>query len=213
MTRGRGRFIVIEGLDGAGTTTQARMLHDAMSAAGQIGHLTREPTDEPVGRLIRSALMGHLVADDSGRTLILSENVLCLLFAADRLHHTVSINEHLDRATHVVCDRYVHSSIAYQSLDAGITAERVIEVNRGIAVPDVTFFIRVPVDECLARLQKRNDTQTVYEKRDLLVAIERNYDASLPQYEKHFGRVIEIDGTQSPDDVHAAIAGHLKDVF
>lgn len=213
MTRGRGRFIVLEGLDGAGTTTQARMLHDAITAGGQIGHLTREPTDEPVGKLIRSALMGHLVAGDSGRKLVLSENVLCLLFAADRLHHTVSIHEHLDRGAHVVCDRYIHSSIAYQSLDPAITAERVIEVNRGIADPDVTFFIRVPVDECLARLERRNDTQTVYEKRDLLVAIERNYDASLPQYEAHFGRVIEIDGTQPPEAVHAAIAGHMKDAL
>jgi dTMP kinase len=205
----RGRFIVLEGLDGAGTTTQAKMLHDALRDKGIVGHLTREPTDEAVGKLIRDALLGKLVSDDASKPLILPESVLCLLFAADRIHHSELIESLRDAGTHVICDRYVHSSIAYQSLDADISHQRVIDVNDGISVPDVTIFIRVPVAQCLERLGQRGDTLTVYEKEDLLVAIERNYDASLPLYQKTYGDVIEINGTQTPDAVHAAIRQNL----
>jgi dTMP kinase len=214
MTKARGKFIVLEGLDGAGTTTQAARLHETLSSRGMIGHLTREPTDGPVGRLIRAALSGELAPDDSGEGTLLPENVLCLLFAADRIHHSGEIERYLSAGTHVISDRYVHSSIAYQALDPAISAERVIAVNQGIAIPDVTFFLRVPVDECLRRLESRGGTQTVYEKRDLLVAVEKNYDESLEAYERHFGPVVEIDGTRDIDNVHSAILGNVgKQLF
>ena len=211
MSNGHGRFIVLEGLDGAGTTTQSRLLHDSLASEGLPCHLTREPTDSAVGILIREALSHRLVSHDTQQKLEFSEDVLCLLFAADRLDHRRSIESHRDDGNHVVCDRYVHSSIAYQARDRNISAERVIGVNAGISTPDITFFLRVPVDVCLARLEQRNDTPTVYEKKDLLVAIEKNYDATLDLYVKHYGPVIEIDGTQPAEVVHAAVVEKLRD--
>lgn len=206
-----GTFVVLEGLDGAGTTTQARLLDDALESRGLLCHLTREPTDSAVGTLIREALSRPGVSSGAHQPLEPTEEVLCLLFAADRLHHRVSIERHRNGGATVICDRYVHSSIAYQTLDPTISAERVVDVNSGIATPDVTFFLRVPVDQCLNRLGGRNDTRTIYEKKDLLVAIEKNYDDSRPLYEKHFGPVIEIDGTPAPEAVHAGIMSKLEE--
>ena len=80
MSRKRGRFIVLEGLDGAGTTTQASRLHEHLTERGVKSLLTFEPTDEPVGKLIRDALSGRLNSPRTNRQIALSEDALCLLF-------------------------------------------------------------------------------------------------------------------------------------
>lgn len=204
-----GGFFVLEGLDGAGTTTQSKLLDKHLRDRGFASALTREPTDHPIGRLIREALSGGLQSQSDMGEIALSEAALCLLFAADRIEHTRDIEALRERGDHVVCDRYILSSIAYQSLDPLIAPERVVEVNRGIALPDITLLLDVPVDECLKRLQKRNDSPTVYEKKDTLEEIAKNYDSTLSLYEEHFGPVARIDGTAPPDAVHAAILRHL----
>ena len=209
MGSDRGRFVVLEGLDGAGTTTQSRMLEAHLRDRRVSVVLTREPTDEPVGALIRKALSGGLAATATGGETALSEEVLCLLFAADRIAHSARIEKHRAENTHVVCDRYVLSSIVYQSTAPTISPERVIEVNHGCSVPDVTFLLEVPVDECLRRLEERNDSPTIYEKKHLLERIDRAYEATRSLYEKHFGPLVPIDGTQPADAVHAEITRHL----
>jgi dTMP kinase len=205
----RGRFFVMEGIDGAGTTTQAHRLDKHLRDQGIPSFLTREPTDHPVGRLIREALSGQLVSPDSLRKIPLSEAALCLLFAADRIEHSVDIETIRNNGTHVICDRYLLSSIAYQSVDPHISPERVIEVNQGIAVPDVTFLLNVPVDQCLKRLEQRADSPTVYEKRKTLERISERYQSTRRVYENQFGPVLPIDGTKAPDSVHTEILGHL----
>ena len=209
MKTSRGGFVVLEGLDGSGTTTQAHLLDRHLRDRGIRTVLTREPTDHAIGRLIRAALSGQPVSEGGLGEIALSEEALCLLFAADRIEHTRDIETFRERGDYVVCDRYILSSIAYQSLDPLIAPERVVEVNRGIAVPDITFLLDVPVDECLKRLEKRNDSPTIYERKDKLVAIAANYEASLSLYQDHYGSLIRIDGTKPPDAVHAAILGHL----
>ena len=105
-----GKLIVLEGIDGSGTTTQARLLCEWLAGRGVAVHLTREPSDGPVGRLIREILHGaHApVAGDT----------MALLFAADRVDHlSREVLPALDRGTHVVTDRYYHSSLAYQAID------------------------------------------------------------------------------------------------
>jgi len=198
------RFIVLEGLDGAGTTTQAAKLQAHCTRRGTASFLTNEPTSDPIGAFIRRLLTGQEFAPN-GSTYRPGEDAMALLFAADRLAHSRLIAEHLDAREHVICDRYVFSSMAYQTLDPAISAEWVIDVNRGCAIPDLTIFLTVPVDECLKRLSARKSVAAIYETRALLETIAKNYEALLPRYQSHFGRVVTLDGTRSVDEVHAAI--------
>ncbi len=204
---------MLEGLDGAGTTTQAGLLEEYLRKRGLSCLTTFEPTPHPIGRLIRDALSGRLGSTDSPQRAPLSEAALCLLFAADRIEHSLEIARSRSHGTHVICDRYVLSSIAYQSLDPTITAQRVIDVNHGIAVPDLTLYVDVAVAECLKRLASRKDSPTVYEEREMLERIEANYKAAMPLYEIHFGPVVHVDGAQSREAVHAAIVSRLAAVL
>jgi dTMP kinase len=204
-----GLFIVLEGLDGAGTTTQAKMLYNYLLGKRLRAWLTNEPTDEPVGKLIRDSLSGRISSPRTGKRIEFSEGALCLLFAADRLEHSHSVEDMRRQGTHVVCDRYILSSIAYQSLDRTIPPSRVIEVNAECAVPDMTFLLRVPVSECLARLKRRSDTPTVYERKAKLERIDRNYRAARRLYQKSFGPLVVIDGKFSVEQVHAEIVAAL----
>jgi len=194
-------FMVLEGLDGAGTTTQARLLHDYLTHHGRDSFLTYEPTGHPIGALIRTLL------DAGGQPP--SQRVLGLLFAGDRLAHSEEIDHHLRAKRDVVCDRYIYSSLAYQTLDPSIDAEWVARVNDGCAVPRVTFFLEVPVDICLQRISARNDDRTIYERQDHLETIHRNYETLKSFYERRYGELVTIDGTLPPERVHAAIVAAL----
>ena len=110
---GRGRFIVLEGLDGAGTTTQAERIARALRERGSKVVVTRQPSDGPIGTQLRHALTGRLSLPNGRGPL--TEDTLALLFAADRLDHLAAIVEPaLARGEIVLCDRYVLSSLAYQ---------------------------------------------------------------------------------------------------
>jgi dTMP kinase len=197
-------FIVLEGLDGAGTTTQAAMLQDHFAKLKMDSFLTREPTDGPIGKLVREVLSGRLMRHR------LAEREMALLFAADRLEHARLVESKLLTGSHVVCDRYIFSSFAYQTLDPSISAEWVTSINIGFAKPHITVFLSVPVDECLRRISKRNENPTVYEKKDFLETIERNYRLLSPYYRENVGPLFVIDGTLTPDKVHTEIMKTLE---
>ena len=109
----RGRFIVLEGIDGSGTTTQ---LERAVACVAGLGHratATREPSDGPVGHLLREALLGRLHMPDGEK---LDGRTMALLFAADRIDHLQrEIEPQLAAGTSVLSDRYLLSSLAYQA--------------------------------------------------------------------------------------------------
>ncbi len=210
MKKKRGLFVVLEGLDGAGTTTQAKKLHILINDNDLESHLTNEPTDEPVGKLIRDALSGRITSPADGGRIDFSEAALCLLFAADRIEHSQALEKILSNGAHVVCDRYIWSSIAYQTLDPSISAGRVIEVNKGCAVPDLTILLEVPVKECLRRLKARKDAPSIYEKKRILEGIHENYMSSRKLYEKNYGALVILDGTEPVNDVHLKIVDALR---
>ncbi len=202
-----GKFIILEGLDGAGTTTQAAMLHEHLEKLKTKSLLTREPTDSPIGRLIRDVLAGRKMRHQ------LTERELALLFAADRLEHSRSIESRRATGIHVISDRYLYSSLAYQTLDPSISADWVIQINRGFAVPDLTIYLSVPVDECLRRISLRNENPTVYENRDFLQTISDNYIRLASYYKAHAGPLVMIDGSKPVEDVHRAVLSALDTKF
>jgi len=193
---GPGRFIVFEGLDGAGTTTQARLLGERLGARGPVW-VTWQPSDRPAGLLIRRVLTGDLATDP---------RALALLFAADRLDHLYGpegILSHLQRGTFVVCDRYYLSSLAYQTLDA--TFSWVYQINSRALYPDLTVFLEVPVQECLRRIGRRQgERQELFERREALERVRASYHRAIEQLVRR--EIIQVvDGSGPVAEVAAQV--------
>jgi dTMP kinase len=196
-----GHFIVLEGLDGAGTTTQSRRLNAWLTARGHTVVQTHEPTDGPVGRLIRQGLRG--VEGSVAMT------TFPWMFAADRADHLTRLVEpSLREGTWVISDRYMHSSLAYQSLT--LPLEDVYDLNRTFRVPDLTVFVRASVDVCLQRITARGGELDIYERRDRLEAISGAYDRVLERLIARGDPIVEVDGEASIDDVEANIRGAVE---
>jgi dTMP kinase len=189
------RFVVLEGLDGAGTTTQSARLVATLRSRGANVVATREPTDGPVGRVIRQVLRAEAGSPDV--------HALPWLFAADRADHLWrTVEPALARGEWVVSDRYYHSSLAYQSLT--LPLERVHALNADFRVPHVTIFLAVPVDVCLERISGRPEKE-IYEERDRLVKIEAAYRRVNDFLRARGEPIVELDGTRPPDEVEAAV--------
>jgi dTMP kinase len=165
---GRGRLIALEGIDGAGTTTQARLLADWLSDHGAPASLTREPSGGPLGLLLRDIL--------SHRTREVDRAALALLFAADRLDHLAAeVEPLLGRGGHVVTDRYVYSSLAYQSMDLDLPW--VAAINRRAPEPDLTIYLRVDPAVAARRRSTRDRQAEVFETNAEQQRIASIYDA------------------------------------
>jgi dTMP kinase len=161
-------FLVFEGLDGSGTTTQLRILGETLSRKGIPHFITAEPTSSPVGRLIREVL--------SGRETV-SRDVLARLFAADRSEHLHGETGMIARARAgelVVCDRYIFSSLAYQGNDLGM--ETVWNYNRSFPLPSTLIFLDVPPSDGHKRYSAREHLE-IYENPGLQEKIRQRYES------------------------------------
>jgi dTMP kinase len=195
----RGLFVVLEGLDGAGTTTQAAALERALRARGQRVQVTAEPSPGPIGVLLRQALTGRL----TGLGQPIDQVTLALLFSADRADHThQEILPALSAGVTVICDRYVLSSLAYQGLD--LPLEEVAAINAHAPAPDLTLFLDVPPKVAEARRQASRGHAERFERLDLQKRIDRNYRRALA-HGLHGGALAMIDGTLPPEQVTTAL--------
>ena len=186
-----GRFIVIDGPDGSGTTTHARLLSEALTREGRSCLLTTEPSDGPIGRFVRDLLhAGDPVAPDA----------LQLLFVADRAWHVRDvIAPALARGKTVICDRYIASTIAYgESL--GLDVSWLKELNKNFIHPDRSIFLLPPIAVCLQRLAKR-------ERHDALELqeLQERVHASYQRYAQQHPEILAIDSSGTKDAVAAQI--------
>lgn len=190
-------FIVLEGLDGAGTTTQSARLASWLEARGRGVHVTREPSTGPVGVLIRQILNHRWSPFDPA--------ALGLLFAGDRLDHVArEIQPQLDAGNDVISDRYVLSSLAYQGRSGNLPW--VETINERALTPDLTIFLDVPVSVCLARLEGRSGEAEIFEREDSLVEIDAMYRQIL---QNPPANLVAIDGSSSIDLVFESVVGVL----
>ena len=191
----RGRFYAIEGADGVGSTTQVNRLVDHLRLAGRTVLMTAEPSKGPIGLMIRQLLGG-----DRPRTQIHRE--LALLFAADRLDHMArEVEPALAAGSDVVSDRYIMSSLVYQSLD--LPFDWVRDLNRFAPPADSTILISLPADEAWARLDARLQTGATREVFDQKTTQSRIHS----EYERQAKRqnAVIVDGRGSPDAVSARV--------
>ncbi|RJS88520.1 dTMP kinase [Candidatus Bathyarchaeota archaeon] len=155
----KGLFIVFEGIEGSGKTTHAKALKKWLEEkrAGYKVEFFKEPTSFPIGSLIKRVL---------NKEVVVAEEALPLLFAADRADHTIRhITPALEKGSIVICDRYVFSSLAYQGggMKVKFDIKWLKEINKFIIEPDIVFFLDVPPEEGLKRISRVNDDRYFYD--------------------------------------------------
>ena len=204
----RGLFIVLEGIDGAGTTTQARRLAAWVETQGRDVVLTAEPTGRAVGAIIRQILQGRL-ADGAGGAVEADEVMMALLFAADRADHMQNVVlPALDAGRVVVSDRHYLSSIAYQAI--GVEMGWVETLNARFRRPDLTILLDIDPEVSLRRKHAQGQPAERYERVHALERVRANYLEAIAHARAASERIEVLDGAQPPDAVHAGIATLVK---
>ena len=200
----KGFFIVFEGIDGSGSSTQARLLYEYLlsnSLVGKKAVLTAEPTFGPVGQVIKSIMQGRLVTCMDNK---MDDRLLAYLFAADRHDHLYNavngIAKRLNEQYAVISTRYYLSSLAYHVSD-NADYRFVYSLNKNFPNPNIIFYLECPVDVAIERLKKREHLEK-YENKEKLLMVERNYQEAISHYKDV---LYKIDGAKSIKDIHSKI--------
>jgi dTMP kinase len=209
----RGRFVVLEGIDGSGTTTQVARLGERLRKSRLAVRTTREPSDGPIGTMVRQVLTGRIV-NPGGRAP--GWATMALLFAADRMDHVeAEIEPFVAGGGIMISDRYDASSLAYQSVMSGTGGEVAVEwirtLNQHVARPDLTLVLDLAPDVAAARREERGEAAQLYEQNEVqraLAVFYKNLEAHLPN-----DRVVIIDGAGTVDQVHERVYAAYTSAF
>jgi dTMP kinase len=194
------KLVVLEGLDGAGTTTQARRLAEALAARGHAAHVTREPSDGPIGKLIRTMLTGgHAIPGEA-----IDQATFGLLFAADRMDHGQrEVAPALAAGTVVISDRWYHSSLAYQG--TGAARAWIGTLNQHARRPDLTLFLRVRAEVAADRRAAAGRVQELFEELAMQRRVAAGYDEVMAELAARGEAIVVLDGEAGLDEVTAQI--------
>ncbi|MCC6336059.1 MAG: dTMP kinase [Myxococcales bacterium] len=203
----RGRFIVLEGLDGAGTTTQCAAIARVFQREGVRVHVTMEPSPGPVGSLIRQALTTRVGLP--GGASPLTPETMALLFAADRVDHLAAeVEPALAEGALVLSDRYLLSSLAYQGAQVG--RDWVRQLNARARQPDLTLFLRVDAEVAACRRESRGGRPELYEAAAVQRRTAASYQKAIALRRRAGEKVLIIDGNAPPDQVTAACVEAIR---
>lgn len=197
-------FIVIEGLDGAGTTTQLKKISLELEKLNYSVYSTFEPTDRPIGKIVRDVL---------AKRFITTPYTLAKLYATDREDHLNNqedgIIKQLKNNKIVISDRYFYSSLAYQG--ATCDYERVKELNN-YPHPEILIYIDTPLEECLNRINKRNNDKDIFENKKFLTKVAKNYERVLNELPQNV-KLIKINGEKSVNEISSLILKNILDFY
>lgn len=197
-----GKLIALEGIDGSGTTTQANLLHSALLGSQFPVHVTEEPSQGPIGSLIRQILHGRLISIGLTGQGVPSWSTMALLFAADRLDHLESeILPNLNDGINVISDRYIYSSIVYQTVTSGDDANMqwVELANKYAKRADLIFFLDVDPKEAQKRRLARRIGHELYEDLPLQEKIAEKYREYFKNSQD--GKIVIVDGNLPVEEV------------
>jgi dTMP kinase len=202
--RRAGRFVVLEGLDGAGTTTQSKLLAERIRLAGRRVHLTAEPSGGPIGVLVRQVLTGRIAGGRGGKEPF-DPVALALLFAADRKdHYATEIAPKLQDGRDVVCDRFTLSSLAYQGAHLG-DMRWVETVNREAAGTDLVVFLRCRPEVALRRRLAVSVDREIFEVSAFQRRVAARYEEAIRRLRRAGERVVEVNGEAPVPEVAEAV--------
>ena len=204
------KFIVFEGIDGAGKTTQIKLLRDKLAARGIECYITAEPTDMPSGKLIREALSGRVKTTTAE---------MADMFARDRVIHNKDmekgIGSHLERGICVISDRYYYSSLAYQGSELGFETVAALNLdNPDIRTPDICLFLDLSPEKSLERIEKRADTPTeIYENYDYLEKTRKMFFDVFNRLRARGEHIEIIDASGSAEEISDKIIDCVLPLF
>jgi len=200
-----GIFVVMEGIDGAGKSTQAKLLAKWFEKKGYEVILTKEPTDTAFGKLIRKLVLtgGKEGIIDGAR---ISHEAEALLFAADRAEHVHKlIKPSLESGKVVISDRYFYSSLAYQWA-RGLDLQWLIDLNRFAVRPDLAILLDLPVKESMRRINGRS-IKTEFDK---IVELQRKVRENYLKLAEMFPEMRIVNAQNSIEDVHRDIVSLVE---
>lgn len=196
----RGRFIVFEGIDGAGKTTHIALLAEHLRKTGRQVAVTAEPTDGETGKMLRRALSGAIPSTPCE---------LAALFVLDRIRHNTEpgdgIEALLAAGIDVICDRYYYSTMAYQGSETDLSW--VAEMNLGcpaIRRPDLCVFLDLTPEESLARIDARGEAHEIYETQEKLSAVRAKFRQVFEMLGER-DRIVTVSAGGSIEQTQAAI--------
>ena len=195
--KSKGKFIVFEGTDGSGKSTQIKFLSKYFKEKGVECYLTREPTDSPIGSLLHSCMTGRIETD---------EHTIAALFAADRLDHIHNkingIAKKLEEGVTVLCDRFYLSSFAYNG--GFVDLEWVISLNKAAMEelrPDLTIFIDLSPEEGMARVSRRGETER-YETLERQKKIREKYFEMFERFKDENVKIVKSEPDKELTQAH-----------
>ncbi len=199
------RFIVFEGLDGSGTTTQINLVMQACKSRNITAFSTREPTTSPIGCVIDSFLK---------QKISLSPQTVTRLFATDRCEHIYGENGVIEMLKEglVISDRYLFSSLAYQG--AANEALLAKTENATFPLPEALFFFDLPVEVAIKRIEKRAHLKEFYEKIEFLRQVQKNYSIIMEEYRTVCPqmKIVLIDASKTEDAVFSQVQDSMKEL-
>lgn len=189
------RFIVFEGIDGSGTTTQLNKLLKLCDDRNIKAIGTQEPTASPIGLLIRDFL---------SKKKDFADETIVRLFATDRCQHIYGkegIVECLEKGFLVCSDRYLFSSLAYQGFEE--EKAKVIKQNEDFPLPAILFFLDIEPKKALERIEKRGSEKELYENINFLTKVRDNYLEIIEFYRSRHPemKIFILDATESEEDI------------
>ena len=199
-------FIVFEGIDGSGKSTQLRLLQEKLQNAW----FTAEPTSVKIGAFLRNILRGEIEAHPT---------TVMHLFAADRAEHIYGKDGILERCESgeiVVCDRYLFSNLAYQGVTCGLDLP--FKLNSDFPLPQIVFYFDIEPEQSLKRVRGRGESE-IYEKQDFLQKTYDMYNAVFDKYEKLIAtgeidmNIVKIDATQDANAIAEKVFEKIRYTF
>jgi len=192
-------FIVFEGVDGAGSSTQTQLLSEWFKKHNLPVLATKEPTNNLIGGLIRGVLTKEWALNPAG---------LQLLFSADRAHHLQrEIEPALKKGINVICDRYLYSSIAFGGLD--LEFDWLWKINKNFLTPDIVFWLKISPQTAINRINQSRAGFELFEEVKKMEKINQNYQ----KIAKRLKNFYEIDAEQTPQQMLAEEIKIVKRFF
>lgn len=198
----KGKFIVFDGIDGAGKTTQLDMLARRMTDDGESVYITAEPTGSDIGRLLRSALSG---ADKR------SECEMAVMFVLDRIAHNAEIEEKINDGVCVLCDRYYLSTLAYQGKTTDYAWVRSMNIDcPEIRKPDACIYLDLTPEQSLKRISRGRSNVEIYENLEKLTEVRDSFHSVIEDLRQTGEKIFVLNADCSREELAEEIYAIIK---